>query len=362
MGYSKNGVAITKIYKSGSEIPSAVYRNGARIDLDGTGGGGATYSLSNWVNSGDIYNGTEDGGVGQGFGPWMLISTPSTQEFQDERRCQDVLYTTTGRKQDQTRACVSSDGGSVSGSFCGVSNDDLTRTLTGEADGIPNSTRTEEECDIRVSTTPNPAFLDDFTFKDTGAGVRVRINDQGQITGLGSYNSGYSDAEGFSLAFTISLQSGQASSFTPLAAGASPVNRNIAIEVRGETPDGFHQDGLDFTFRESLSVSQPAPPAPVAATGGQFRNDEVIIGLPTTSAVTEDLSTNGTWMVGSSLPSEIAVTAIGTGTPSGSVRIDARFLTNPNLFLGNEYRVILRSTDGTQLDELTVIFESSDEV
>ena len=101
--------------------------------------------------------------------------------------------------------------------------------------------------------------------------VRVRINDQGQITGLGSYNSGYSDVEGFPLTFTISLQAGQASSFTPLAPGASPVDRNIAIEVRGETPDGFQQDGLDFTFRESLSVSQPAPPAPVAATGGQFQ-------------------------------------------------------------------------------------------
>ena len=206
-------------------------------------------TYSNWVNVGDPISGTPTVVTGA-YSSWETITTTIDQEFLNERRCRTIT-TTTSRTQNQSRTCTASGG--CDGPF--------TRTIN-----LSDSVSTTEECETRVSTTPNPDFLPEFAFDDIALiGVVTIVTETGVVQIRSPFDSGLTDAEGDALQFTASLVS--QSSYPVLDAGGDSEARDVGLRIQGEIPDGFRDAGTFFDLRGTVTIFQAAPPAPTGATG-----------------------------------------------------------------------------------------------
>ena len=202
---------ITLSNSSGDVLNRYNYSQAARTEERNT--------YSDWTNSGAPYGGTEDGGNPGPWGAYSTVATVSSQMFANESRTRVVVYTTTGRQQDQIRTCTAQDG--CDGPF--------TRTI-----GAPNSTRNEIETQTRVSTTPNPAYT--FTFAD------------GYVEGSGMIN-----ANGIPSAQAMNGATVDRFGVDPYDTSCNSITRGLQIFL--EVPAGYANG--EETVDSTITVTQP---------------------------------------------------------------------------------------------------------
>ena len=219
-----------------------------------------TDTYSNWTNVGSPYLDTTET-VGS-FGAWMLIQTSSLQEFQNEQRCRTIT-TTIATLQDQVRTCTASGG--CSGA--------LSRTVSS---GM--LTNNQQDCETRVTTTPNPLYVPPFTSNQIS--VNASINrDTGEIHSIGVIQPSNPCPQTFEYGeWTVGLAAGQPSSFVVLQTGAASVQRSVKLNVQGLVPQGFQEECEEFDFDITISVTQQSP----------------ALAQPTISASVSYTDTNGT--------------------------------------------------------------------
>ena len=125
------------------------------------------------------------------------------------------------------------------------------------------------------------------------------------LSGVGSYSSGYTDAEGNAINFSLTLAPGQTSTFPVIAFGGSSIIQSVSVVVTGEIPDGFLDEAATFSLQGSVSVLQlatdvaPAVPA-TAAILDQSGEYVAEAGDRVNISVTITPDSNGEWNVTSS--------------------------------------------------------------
>ena len=218
-------------FRVGSTQISEVYVGAERVWPDTDMPTGPTNTYSDWANSGNPFNTVETTTQGT-FGPWALVSTIFSQEFQNEARTRTNVVTTTAQ-QRQTRTCTASGG--CDGPF--------TRTIT-----VTTNTRNVIDRQVRstegrtagvdgsIGETVNPDFRSVFSTDDIAQFVTCSVDrNTGAVTASASRVIPL-DADGNELTFSISLASDQPTSYDVIPSGGTTVSRNIGVLVSGIVP------------------------------------------------------------------------------------------------------------------------------
>ena len=201
-----------------------------------------TETYSAWTDTGDQY--TDSVTTTGSFGSWILITTSSTQEFQNEQRCRNI-ETTTSTLQDQVRTCT------AAGGCTGA----LTRTIT-----IGTSFSAVKDCEVRETDTPNPLYtppLTDDDIKDIAGSFVSIISSNGNIllstVGQPDNPCSLTPEQG---GWVAELAPGQSSSFQVIAPGGEAQDRNVKVNIQGLTPEGFEEECDGFDRDVTYVVSQ----------------------------------------------------------------------------------------------------------
>ena len=179
------------------------------------------------------------------------------------------------------------------------------RTLTGDYVVPSGYLNTGSTVPVSIDTTQ--IFTETaFAFGDINTNNVLSINRRtGVLSGVGSFASGFTDAEGNALNFSLTLASGQTSAFPVIAFGGSSVIQSVSVVITGETPEGYLSEGTSFSLQGSVSVTQlatdvaPAVPATAAvlSDSGEY---EAEAGDRVDITVTITPDSNGEWNVTSS--------------------------------------------------------------
>ena len=149
--------------------------------------------------------------------------------------------TTTGNTPRYTLTCIAADG-------C-----DLPDGTIVDHGPVETGSTDEEICgECTATNNGNPNYIPIFSLTDVAPSLSIRIvPETGNVVAI-SNNDDYS----------VSLAPGQQASYTPLPYGYTNADgdgfeiRNISVVVTGEIPEGYQNEGDDFTLTGEIGATQ----------------------------------------------------------------------------------------------------------